>query len=122
MLVVVRGREVLIEKRAASGIWGGLWSLPEASADEAPSTALERDWGLAVADAQPLAPFEHAFTHFTLEIAPWRIRLAPAAHRLPRAADRPSMWLSLDEVKGAALPSPVKKLLSSLAGFLPSQE
>lgn len=111
MLVVVRGREVLLEKRAPTGIWGGLWSLPEANADEAPATALARDWGLAVAEARPLAPFEHAFTHFTLEVSPWRIRLARTAGRRPGTAQRPSMWLPLGEVKGAALPSPVKKLL-----------
>src|SRR5258706_2051526 len=122
MLVVLRGREVLLEKRARSGIWGGLWSLPEADADEAPATALERDSGLVAAEAQPLAPFLHAFTHFTLEVAPWHIRLAPTASRTPPAADRRSMWLPLSEVKGAALPSPVKKMLSSLPGFLPSQE
>jgi A/G-specific adenine glycosylase len=108
MLVVLRGREVLLEKRAPTGIWGGLWSLPEANADEKPATALERDWGLAAADARPLAPFEHAFTHFTLEVSPWRIRLARTAEP---AAERRSMWLPLSEVKGAALPSPVKKLL-----------
>jgi len=112
MLVVVRGREVLLEKRASSGIWGGLWSLPEAPVDEAPATALERDWGLLAAEAQPLAPFEHAFTHFTLEVAPWRIKLARGA-RL--AEGKPAMWLPLSEVKAAALPSPVKKMLAALA-------
>ena len=112
MLVVVRGREVLLEKRASSGIWGGLWSLPEAPVDEAPATALERDWGLLAAEAQPLAPFEHAFTHFTLEVAPWRIKLARGA-RL--AQGKPAMWLPLSEVKAAALPSPVKKMLAALA-------
>jgi A/G-specific adenine glycosylase len=112
MLVVVRGGEVLLEKRVATGIWGGLWSLPEASADEAPAEALARDWGLAAAKAQPLAPFEHAFTHFTLEVAPWRIELTRGA-RL--AEGKAAIWLSLDDVSGAALPSPVKKLLTSLA-------
>jgi A/G-specific adenine glycosylase len=111
MLIVVRGREVLLEKRAATGIWGGLWSLPEASVDEKPAAALKRDWGLDVAQAHPLAPFEHAFTHFTLEVVPWRIRLVPSARRQSLAAERPSMWLPLSEVRGAALPSPVKKLL-----------
>jgi A/G-specific adenine glycosylase len=111
MLVVVRGREVLLEKRAPSGIWGGLWSLPEADADEAPSAALERDWGLSAAQVQPLTPFEHAFTHFTLEVAPWRVRLARGAKV---AEGKPAMWLPLDEVKAAALPSPVKKLLATI--------
>ena len=119
MLVVVRGGEVLLEKRAPTGIWGGLWSLPEANADEAPAMALERDWGLAAAETQPLPPFSHAFTHFTLDVAPWRIRPASGAKL---ARDKAAMWLPLTEVNGAALPSPVKKLLVSLPGFLPSQE
>jgi A/G-specific adenine glycosylase len=119
MLVVMRGREVLLEKRAASGIWGGLWSLPEAGANESPGEALERDWGMAAADVSALAPFEHAFTHYTLEVAPWRIRLARGAKL---AEGKPAMWMPLDDVGGAALPSPVKKLLASLAGFPSSRE
>jgi A/G-specific adenine glycosylase len=112
MLVVVRGRDVLLEKRAASGIWGGLWSLPEAAPDDAPAHALERDWGMAAADVSALEPFEHAFTHFTLEVAPWRIGLARGAKL---AEGKPAIWMPLDDVSGAALPSPVKKLLVSVA-------
>ena len=111
MLVVMRGRDVLLEKRAASGIWGGLWSLPEAGADEPPGEALERDWGMSAAEVSALQPFEHAFTHYTLEVAPWRIRLARGAKL---TEGKPAMWMPLEDVSGAALPSPVKKLLRSL--------
>jgi A/G-specific adenine glycosylase len=119
MLVVLRGGEVLLEKRPGAGIWGGLWSLPEAHADAVPIEALARDWGLAAAEAHALEPFEHAFTHFTLEVAPWRIKLARGAKL---AEGKPAMWLALDDVRGAALPSPVKRLLTSLAGFPPARE
>jgi A/G-specific adenine glycosylase len=111
MLVVLHGGEVLLEKRAPTGIWGGLWSLPEAAADQPVSTALKRDWGLAARDTQPLPPFEHAFTHFTLEVAPWRIRVAKGG-TVNEA--KQATWLALGDVAGAALPSPVKKLLLSL--------
>ena len=111
MLVVVRAGEVLLEKRAATGIWGGLWSLPEVGADESPAAALQRDWGLAAAETQPMPPFAHAFTHFTLEVAPWRIRLARGAKV---AHDKAAIWMPLADVPGAALPSPVKKLLLAL--------
>ncbi|HUQ27481.1 MAG TPA: A/G-specific adenine glycosylase [Usitatibacter sp.] len=114
MLVVLRGAEVLLEKRAPSGIWGGLWSLPEAAADAVPAEVLAREWGLHAAEASPLQAFEHAFTHFTLEVAPWRIHLAAGARQQAARDGRPGIWLALDEVKGAALPSPVKKLLLSL--------
>jgi A/G-specific adenine glycosylase len=112
MLVVLSGRDVLLEKRPPSGIWGGMWSLPEVDAAAKPAEALARDWGIEAADVQPLEPFEHAFTHFTLEVMPWRIR----ARRSKRLAEgRAGAWIALDDVEGAALPSPVRRLLGSVA-------
>jgi A/G-specific adenine glycosylase len=111
MLVVVSRGEVLLEKRPARGIWGGLWSLPEADADSKPEEALRADWGLEASCVEPLAPFEHAFTHFTLEVTPWRIEpRKPVA----LAESKPATWLPLSELAGAALPSPVRKLLQRL--------
>ena len=111
MLVAISRGEVLLEKRPSSGIWGGLWSLPEADADADPARAI-RDWGVTPAQVSPLEPFEHAFTHFTLEVAPWRIDVRKAQ---PIAAERGATWLPLSELQGAALPAPVRKLLRSIA-------
>ncbi|HET7401397.1 MAG TPA: A/G-specific adenine glycosylase [Usitatibacter sp.] len=111
MLVVVSQAEVLLEKRPASGIWGGLWSLPECGADDEPRAALARDWGLEAAAASAMPPFEHAFTHFTLEVAPWRLQLARTANT---AFERPATWLALADIEGAALPSPIRRLLASV--------
>jgi A/G-specific adenine glycosylase len=113
MLVVLSRGEVLLEKRPSTGIWGGLWSLPEADVAAVPAEALARDWGIEAAGVEPLEPFEHAFTHFTLEVTPWRIR-ARGGQRL--AEGRPAAWLALADLQGAALPSPVRRLLASLVG------
>ena len=110
MLIVLSQREVLLEKRPPTGIWGGLWSLPECDADAKPEGALAA-WGVEAAHVEPLERFEHAFTHFTLEVVPWRIR---ARGRPALAAERRGTWLALSEIRGAALPSPVKRLLASL--------
>ena len=110
MLVAISRGEVLLEKRPPAGIWGGLWSLPEAPVDADPANAI-REWGITAAQVSPIAPFEHAFTHFTLEVAPWRIDVRKAR---PLAAERGATWLSLSELSGAALPSPVRKLLQRL--------
>jgi A/G-specific adenine glycosylase len=112
MLVVLSRGEVLLEKRPSSGIWGGLWSLPEADVADDPGTALARDWGLEAASIDAMEPFEHAFTHFTLEVAPWRVRLKKASRG---AEGRPAIWLPLSDLAGAALPSPVRKLLAKVA-------
>ncbi len=111
MLVVLSRGEVLLEKRPRAGVWGGLWSLPEGDPARAPAEILADGWGLEAASVEPLPAFEHAFTHFTLEVQPWRVRpkKAVAVHE-----GRPAMWMPLAEVAGAALPSPVKKLLAKI--------
>jgi A/G-specific adenine glycosylase len=111
MLVVTSRGEVLLEKRPSSGIWGGLWSLPEAEAGADPAGALA-SFGLTAARVEALAPFEHAFTHFTLEVEPWRMEVRKPA---PLAAERGTTWLPLSDLAGAALPSPVRKLLKMVA-------
>lgn len=112
MLVVLSRGEVLLEKRPSSGIWGGLWSLPETPVDGDPEAELRSRFGIAATRVTPLEPFEHAFTHFTLEVTPWRveIRKPPAI-----AAGKGTTWLALGDIPGAALPSPIKKLLQRLA-------
>jgi A/G-specific adenine glycosylase len=111
MLVVLRAGEVLLEKRPPSGIWGGMWSLPEIEPGTKPAAALESGWGIRAAEVRALEPFEHAFTHFTLEVEPWRVE-AHGMHALAR--DKAAAWVSLDELEGAALPSPVRRLLASI--------
>ena len=110
MLVVISRGEVLLEKRPPSGIWGGLWSLPEAEAGSDPASAASR-WGLKAARVEALAPFEHAFTHYTLEVEPWRVEVRAQA---PLAAERAATWMPLADLAGAALPSPVRKLLKAV--------
>ena len=68
MLVLRDGDAVMLEKRPPSGIWGGLWSLPEA-ADEDALAERARDFGGDGA-VSPLAPLTHTFTHFRLDIEP----------------------------------------------------
>jgi A/G-specific adenine glycosylase len=111
MFVVVSHDEVLVEKRPPAGIWGGLWSLPEAPAGTEPAAWVARNCGVRVEAVEPLEPFAHAFTHFTLGVTPWLVRVKGSA---PVARKTASMWLPLHEASAAALPAPVKKLLANL--------
>jgi A/G-specific adenine glycosylase len=97
-LVLRHGTEVLMEKRPAVGIWGGLWCFPEAESG---------------AKGTPLEPLEHGFTHFRLRIHP----LLRDLHSKPVQAESPGrLWINLAEVLGAAIPAPVKKLAMRLMG------
>ena len=87
LLLVMRdaaGR-VLVERRPPSGIWGGLWSFPEASADlefgDAAAAAARRH-GLRPGRARALAPVEHGFTHFRLRATPVVVSVVPRPDRV----------------------------------------
>ena len=111
MLVVLHADRVLLERRPAHGIWGGLWSLPEFALETARSN--ERGAWRAIVGAaavpEPLAPIAHAFTHYRLTIEPRLVRL----RRPPRDIGA-RFWLPLNELATAALPAPVRRLLAAL--------
>ncbi len=129
-LLITRGPEILLLKRPPTGIWGGLWSLPELPLEQSefdahkcsPSTlALAKSWvarqGLAIESQRLLSGFEHRFTHFRLGILPLHVSAISASGSSHRVAEAASLWLPAQEIAGAALPKPVKDLLiRQLAG------
>jgi len=111
MAVLRHGGDVLLEKRPARGVWGGLWSLPELAPDADLVGAIAQRYGCDVKRTDRLAPMRHTFTHFTLEIQPMLVDVAAPKHR---AAEPGSVWLPLETASSAALPAPVKRLLARL--------
>ncbi|MFC5512925.1 A/G-specific adenine glycosylase [Massilia jejuensis] len=118
MLVLLHDGCVLLEQRPASGIWGGLLSLPEVGGHAASDTRRDGDPALAasarrfgaVEEVQALLPLVHVFTHYKLHIHPHKVVLGE------RGATPPGhVWVRLATVGDAALPAPVKKLLVDLA-------
>ncbi|MCL4746745.1 MAG: A/G-specific adenine glycosylase [Burkholderiaceae bacterium] len=122
MLVLRRGDDVLLERRPPSGIWGGLWSLPQfdgdrrARGDPGTRSALESAVarsGYRLISRRALPAFEHLFTHLRLRVEP--VLAVVATPRATRVREAPGeIWLALDEVESAALPAPVKSLLLRL--------
>lgn len=111
MLLLVRNGEILLEKRPFSGIWGGLWSLPETDPASDPQQQAERRFGLRCERLPPLPDLMHAFTHFRLRIRPQPLQVTGCA----RQAQTPGyLWLGLEDAAGAALPTPVRRLLQQL--------
>ena len=107
-LLIERAGTILFEKRPAAGIWGGLWSLPEAPVDDDIVTHCRTRFAARVASGEELAPIEHGFTHFRLTILPQRVAVRSWPHR----AESPGLlWLTRDDALAAALPAPIRKLL-----------
>ncbi len=97
-LVHKNGNDILLEKRASTGIWGGLWSFPET--ETLPNNSEE--------NMQMLPKFTHTFTHFKLHIQPVLVQSAEQAI-MPN-----SLWIGIDEAIEAAIPTPVRKILFGL--------
>jgi A/G-specific adenine glycosylase len=111
MLLLVHAGELLLEKRPPSGIWGGLWSLPEIDDAAHARAHCSRHYGCSIAAPQALAPLAHGFTHFKLQIHPL---LCPVKQLAPSARAPGQIWLKLDDAHGAAIPVPVRKLIERL--------
>lgn len=111
MLVLCHAGEVLLEKRPAPGIWGGLWCFPEIDT-EVDLRRLCRDrFGCEVLDVRSLPPIAHGFTHYSLDIAPLLVRVRRSPHRV---AEPGSLWQALADAQDAALPVPAKKIVRAL--------
>jgi len=89
ILVVMRdARErMLVERRPPKGIWGGLWSFPEAPAEldfetAAATAAAARCLRLRPGRVRALAPIEHGFTHFRLRATPVLVSVEPLPDRV----------------------------------------
>jgi A/G-specific adenine glycosylase len=112
MLMLLNNKHVLLEKRPASGIWGGLFSLPELEfATKLDVPYVQRHFG-ELDSITPLEKITHVFSHFKLEISPYQCNLA---HRFNAVSEDTHVWYALDQCKNAPLSAPVKKLLLEVA-------
>jgi A/G-specific adenine glycosylase len=111
MLILERDGEVMLEKRPAPGIWGGLWSFPEIDAADGAERICRTRFGVEVASADLMAPLEHGFTHFSLSIEPLRCRVTQRASQV-EAPGR--MWVQLRDATTYPIPAPVRKLVAQL--------
>jgi len=113
MLLHRHAGRVLLWRRPPSGIWGGLWSLPEVG--DADALALWQQSFLST--TQPPNRLQrdvmrHQFTHYSLDISLAIIEM----ENLPgEIFDRDNYaWVELADLDSYGLPTPVRKLLATL--------
>jgi len=117
MLVALHKGKVLLEKRPPTGVWGGLWSLPEYASFAAASRACAAAAGSPAGPPRKLAPLVHRFTHFCLTIRPLVCRIVErvSAMNEPRLA-----WIDVAQAEAGSVPAPVRLLLKKVQALGPS--
>ena len=113
MLVAMReDGSVLLERRPESGVWGGLWCLPELDSPGAARSYMRESLERVEGEPRALGRIEHAFTHFDLIITPLLARCVGSATVGDRAQN---VWYNTRAPARIGLPAPIKTLLEQLA-------
>jgi A/G-specific adenine glycosylase len=115
MVVALRDSgEVLLERRPESGVWGGLWCLPEFTSAGAATDFIREALEAHHPQPQALDRLEHGFTHFDLSITPLLVHCGPGQAGVGEAGA--SLWYNIRSPARVGLPAPITTLLSGLAG------
>lgn len=112
VVLVLRDRDgrILLQRRAPTGVWASLWSLPQFDDATDADAWLSRQ----AADAEArmwLDDVAHGFSHYHLT-------LKPRLHRVGRAdrvgEDDGMAWVSAADLAALGIPAPIRTLLNRL--------
>ncbi len=101
MVLNFKGSKILLHKRPPTGIWGGLWSLPE-QANLNPETNQKPN--------KITGKFKHAFSHYHLKATV----ISPNKHQQKNHQiedNNEFAWHNVNQLNKLALPTPIKKFL-----------
>jgi len=117
LLVIRNGAgEFLLEKRPPSGIWGGLWSFPEAAPEEDAGLLCDRISGARPRREHTGTPIRHTFSHYHLDATPVYLTVdSEPAHVME---DSRLTWFR-PGTRTLGLAAPVKRLIETLTDEQP---
>jgi len=107
-----KNNAILLQKRPAVGVWGGLWSFPECDVDKDVSMWCVDKYRCQVSKVEELPGFKHTFTHFHLNIIPVYIEYKNWPQRVLDSNEY--VWYKLASNLPLGFPAPVKQLLTQL--------
>ena len=113
VMLVIKDEQgkLLLQKRPATGIWGGLWSLPEVKDAAAVPAWLSAQQYNPVTGAQQIDAFRHTFSHYHLDIIVLEQTVALTAQSV---ADKPAThWYGGGKLPGG-IAKPVTQILATI--------
>ena len=112
LILVNQYGEVLLEKRPAKGIWGGLWGLPEAAVGEGLADFCHVKTGFTTSDFEEWSVFRHTFSHYHLDITPVKAFISVISKQTKGCEQW--HWFQPNQPSELGLAAPVSKLLDKL--------
>jgi A/G-specific adenine glycosylase len=114
MLVLMNDKnQILLEKRPPTGIWGGLWSLPEMAMDADIEAHCQQQWQFKVAATEDAESFRHTFSHYHFDITPCRVQVKNPDQCVMEAEQQ--VWYNSTQNHRLGLAAPVQTILNSLS-------
>ncbi len=111
-LIIIHNNKVLLENRPQSGIWGGLWSLPECEQNTQAKEHCERLYSCKIKSIKTLPVTRHTFSHFHLDINPVILNVQRWPTQIKE--NDPYCWIDANGPIELGLAAPVKQLLQKL--------
>lgn len=115
LMLVNKDNAVLLEQRAPSGIWGGLWSFPELKPNQSIRQWCRSHLAVEVIKQQAWPIRRHTFSHYHLDISPVAVWAKDSSHCVMEAEQR--VWYKRGQSVGG-FAAPVERLLDQLFNSL----
>lgn len=109
MVLLNAKRQVFLVQRPQTGIWGGLWSLPEVEPEKIQNLIKTRGESLSVEQGNLIKwpEFKHTFTHFHLWIEPIIVKQVEQVSLV-------GQWVTYSKALQMGLPAPIRKVIEKL--------
>ncbi|GAB4394048.1 MAG: A/G-specific adenine glycosylase [Gammaproteobacteria bacterium] len=111
LIITNQQRNILLEQRPPSGIWGGLWCFPQCDCAIEPVAWLKHYYGIHTQIVEKLPAFRHTFSHFHLDIYPVLMRHISCAQVKQAMETQPTIWYNVQRPQTVGLAAPIKRLL-----------
>ena len=111
VMLINPAKEILLQRRPPTGIWGGLLSFPEIEVGDDVASWRNTQFSAKIRDYQQWPMLRHTFSHYHLDITPklvWTYKLGDMAME-----DSGWVWYKGGDLTGGVA-APVKRLLNEL--------
>jgi len=112
ILIETDDEHVLLERRPPTGIWGGLYSLPELDIEQSLNDISQHcssQFNCLLSAPLVTKAFQHTFSHFKLELQP--VQFKSSKRQTMISDSNRFLWIKKDQLSTLGIPTPIAKYL-----------